>query len=75
MGMLFNIPDASRKKQAEQISWLDWKPGGQVCISIDADCLARLLAKNQLHVQDFSCTDEASKQIVRGLLLDCLRVP
>ncbi|WP_319634711.1 hypothetical protein [Marinobacter sp.] len=75
MGMVFNIPQTSRTNRAEQVSWLDWKPGSQVCISIDADCLARLLAKNQLHVQDFSCTDEASKQIVRGLLLDCLRVP
>ncbi|GGC66751.1 hypothetical protein GCM10011362_14060 [Marinobacter halophilus] len=74
MGMAFNIPAASRNSQTEHRPCLGWAPVGRVCISIDADCLARLMASHQIHVQEFSCDDEASKQVVRGLLLDCLRL-
>jgi len=73
MGMAFNVPEVSRNRQAESTPWLDWQPADRVCITIDADCLARLMANQQLHVQQFSCADEPSKQRVRGLLLDCLR--
>lgn len=73
MGMAFNVPEVSQSRQAERMPWPDWKPAGRVCISIDADCLAQLMANQQLHVQQFSCADEPSKQLVRGLVLDCLR--
>lgn len=73
MGMACNVPEVSQNSQAERTPWLGWKPAGRVCITIDADCLARLLANQQLHVQQFSCADEPSKQLVRGFLLDCLR--
>lgn len=45
----------------------------QVSITLDADCLCRLLARSELYVQDFSCVDASSKECVRQLLLRLLR--
>ncbi len=73
MGMAFNYPGASQNSQTEHIPWRGWKPSDRVCISIDFDCLARLITSKQLHIEAFSCNDEATLQAVKDLLLDCLR--
>lgn len=69
MGMLFHCPDTLTAQRLEGAPQTPPPHPARLNIGIDIDSLARLLRARQLHVQDFSCSDPASKAIIRELLL------
>lgn len=69
MGMPFIQSTASRRRVYSPPTWQNTARPERVTISMDADCLARLLESRQLHVQDIACQDAESRERVRRLLL------
>lgn len=74
MGMPFRQPDSrpARNSGAQGINWLEDVQPERVTITLETDCLCRLLGEHQLYVEDFSCVDEYSRSRVRKLLLTLL---
>ena len=74
MGIPFRYPNPDRSPDIREtgIDWLRDAGPERVSIDLDAGCLCRLLREHQLHVEDFSCADEASRACVRRLLLALL---
>ena len=75
MGIPFRYPEPDRAPNITEtgIDWLKDAGPERVSIDLDAGCLCRLLREHQLHIEDFSCTDEPSRACVRRLLLALLR--
>lgn len=74
MGLPFRHPDLGHSRDIREtgIDWIEEAAPERVSIDLDAGCLCRLLREHQLHVEDFSCADEASGACVRRLLLALL---
>lgn len=74
MELPFRHPDTGRSSDFAEIGTecLEDVEPEQVSITLDADCLCRLLRERQLYIQDFSCVDYASRACVRRLLLALL---
>ncbi len=70
MGMLFPNPDLSQHRHYSRVNWQGQPDAAEVSISISADSLCRLLQSRQLHVEDLTCLDAASKAQVRKILLN-----
>ncbi len=71
MGMPIRQPGAqsARNTGAKSINWRGIAETEWVTITLEADCLRRLLGEHQLYVEDFSCVDESSRTCLRKLLL------
>lgn len=71
MGVLAKTPWVPGDRAVAGHRLEEWRNNSRerVAIHLDADCLKRLLATEQLHVEDFSCGDGSSKECVRRLLL------
>jgi hypothetical protein len=52
--------------------WFEDAEPVSVTITMEADCLCRLLRQHSLYIEDFSCADEASQSRVRRMLLKLL---
>ncbi len=74
MGMPSGQRDSRRARNpgARGINWLNDGQPERVTITLETDCLCRLLGEHQLYVEDFSCVDESSRSCVRKLLLTLL---
>lgn len=74
MGMPPGQPDRrpARSSGTQGIDWLDDVRPERVTITLESDCLCRLLGEHQLYIEDFSCVDESSRTCVRKLLLTLL---
>lgn len=55
--------------------WFEDVGPASVTITMEAECLCRLLRQHSLHVEEFSCADEPSQTCVRQLLLKLLTPP
>lgn len=75
MGMPLKQPDSGhvRSSGTQGINWLNDVKPERVTITLETDCLCRLLGEHQLYVEDFSCVDESSITCVRKLLLTLLK--
>ncbi|PSF13541.1 hypothetical protein C7H09_02760 [Marinobacter fuscus] len=69
MGMLFHCPDTHAAQRLAGTPQTPQPHPARLTIGIDIDSLARLLRARQLHVEDISCNDPASKAMIRQLLL------
>ncbi|MBU2952970.1 hypothetical protein [Marinobacter sp. F3R08] len=65
--------DPGHVLQASSVDWNEDVRNRKISITLDADCLSRLLKKHHLHAQDFSCLDVHSRECVRRLILDLMR--
>lgn len=74
MGMPFRQPESRHagRSGAQRITWFNDVQPERVTITLEADCLCRLLGEHQLYVEDFSCVDESSRTCVHRLLLTLL---
>ncbi|WP_372964981.1 hypothetical protein [Marinobacter sp.] len=69
MGMPLPNTDMLQRSHCHQVNWQGQPDSGQVSIAVSADCLCRLLKHRQLHVEDLTCLDPATKSKVREMLL------
>ncbi len=74
MGMPLRQRDIKHTRSSGEwgVDWLNDVKPERVTITLEADCLCRLLGEHQLYVEDFSCVDETSRACVRSLLLTLL---
>jgi len=75
MGMPFTTRPArlAPGTSSQRIEWIAEPELEYVTISISTGCLQRLLAKQELFVENFSCLDQGSRNRVRRLLLNLAR--
>lgn len=69
MGMPFSGVDNFQSQSLYGEGRPDCRKPEHLSIRIETDSLIRLLKTRQLHVENFSCADLASKTVIRNLLL------
>ncbi|NWN92108.1 hypothetical protein HLV39_11450 [Marinobacter adhaerens] len=72
MGMFIPDPDRLQRTDYKLMNWSSEADADRVSISLSADCLRRLLEQQQLHVEDVSCLDRATKAKIRQMLLSLI---
>ncbi|HLV78090.1 MAG TPA: hypothetical protein VKY53_09230 [Marinobacter sp.] len=73
MGMALFNRKVPRTTPCHRVNWTTAPDNGQIAILISGDSLCRLLQSRQLHVEELTCLDNASRAKVRKLLLDLIR--